>query len=135
MTGPSSSSPVAARRRLYLALWVGWAALTFTLTSIPNVSLKVALPGADKLAHLGFYGVMAFLFVLWRRACGAPVARAILQALCLAALAGCLDEVHQRWIPGRSCDPLDWLADTAGGGCGALVSSLLSVRFPFMITE
>ncbi len=77
MTGLSSSSPVAVRRRLYLALWVGWAALTFTLTSVPNVSLKVALPGADKLAHLGFYAVMAFLFALWRRASGAPVARAV----------------------------------------------------------
>ncbi len=134
MNGAAFPAP-PARRRLYLAAWLCWLVLTITLTSIPNVTLKVAPPGADKLAHLGFYGVMAFLFALWRRSSGASVARAALHALCFAALVGILDEVHQRWIPGRSCDPLDWLADTAGGAGGALASAFLAVRFPFLMTE
>ncbi len=125
----------ATRRRLYLALWIGWVALTFVLTSIPNPEFEVPLPGADKLEHLGFYGVMAFFFALWRRASGVSPARTVVQALAFAALAGALDEGHQHWIPGRTADPLDWLADTAGGGCGALFSALLSVRFPSLLTE
>jgi len=126
---------LATRRQLYLALWVGWVALTFVLTSIPNPTFQVPIPAADKLEHLAFYGVMGFFFALWRRASGASAARAVAQALAFAVLAGCLDEVHQHWIPGRSADPLDWLADTAGGGCGALFSALLSGRFPSLLTE
>ncbi len=125
----------ATRRQLYLALWVGWVALTFVLTSIPNPQFQVPIPGADKLEHLAFYGVMGLFFALWRRASGASTARALAQALVFAALAGCLDEVHQLWIPGRSADPVDWLADTAGGGFGAAFSAFLSGRFPSLLTE
>ncbi len=131
----AASAFFASRRRLYLTLWVGWVALTFVLTSIPNPQFQVPLPEADKLEHLAFYGVMGFFFALWRRACGASVARAAAQALLFAALVGGIDEAHQLWIPGRSADPLDWLADTAGGGCGALLSALLSGRFPSLVAE
>ena len=30
------------------------------------------------------------------------------------ALYGAADEIHQRFVPNRSCDVLDWLADTLG---------------------
>jgi len=33
--------------------------------------------------------------------------------LLIATYAG-LDEWHQHFAPGRSCDPLDWLADMTG---------------------
>ena len=123
------------RRRIYLALWVGWVALTFVLTSIPNPEFEVPIPGADKLEHMACYGVMGFLFALWRRETGASTRRAVIHALLVTALVGCLDEVHQRWIPGRFPDPLDWLADTAGGGSGALSSAFLPRLFPFLTTE
>jgi len=131
----AASTFFATRRQLYLALWVGWVALTLVLTSIPNPTFARPIPGADKLEHLGFYGVTGLFFALWRRASGASIARAVVQALVFAALAGCLDEMHQIWIPGRAADPLDWLADTAGGGCGALLSALLLGRFPSLVTE
>ncbi len=134
MSGAPSAWP-APRRRLYLVAWAGWLALTFVLTSIPNLSLEVPVSGIDKLAHLGFYGVTGFFFALWRRAAGASPARAVALAAMFALAAGCLDEVHQFWIPGRSADPVDWLADTVGGGGGALLSTLLSARFPFLVTE
>jgi len=110
-------------------------ALTFLLTSIPNPEFEVPIPGADKLEHLVFYGVMGFFFALWRRESGASFKGAVVQALLFTAVAGGLDEVHQHWIPGRIADPLDWLADAAGGGSGALFSALLPRLFPFLITE
>ncbi len=131
----TASTPLARRRQLYLAAWVGWAALTFVLTSIPNMTLQVPVSGADKLAHLGFYGVIGFFFTLWRRASGVSFTRAAAQALLFVALAGCLDEVHQIWIPGRSADAVDWLADTVGGAGGAILSALVAVRFPSLVTE
>ena len=126
---------MATRRKTYLALWVGWAALTFVLTSIPNPEFEVPIPGADKLEHLVFYGVMGLFFALWRRECGVSFKRAVVHALLFTTLAGGLDEVHQYWIPGRFADPLDWLADTAGGGGGAVLSGLLPRLFPFLATE
>lgn len=134
MTRPASV-PSASRRRLYLALWIGWAALTFVLTSIPNPRFPMPPLVTDKVAHLAFYAVMGFFFALWRRESGASAARAIVQALLFATLVGVVDEVHQLWIPGRTADPLDWLADTAGGACGGLASALLSWRFPSAATE
>ncbi len=131
----AASTPVPARRHVYLAIWVGWAALTLVLTSIPNPTIDVPLPGADKLEHLAFYGVTGFFFALWRRASGASVRRAVVEALAFSVLVGGLDEAHQRWIPGRSADPLDWLADSAGGGCGALLSEILARRFPSLLIE
>ncbi len=131
----ATPGPLAGRRQLFLALWVGWMALTFVLTSIPRPGFDVPVPLSDKLEHLAFYGVTGCFFALWRRASGASVARAAVQALLFATLAGCVDELHQYWIPGRHADPLDWLADTAGGGCGAFVSGFLSRRFPSLLSE
>ncbi len=110
-------------------------ALTFVLTSIPNPEFEVPIPGADKLEHLGFYGVTGFFFALWRRESGASFGRAVVQAFLFTAVVGGLDEVHQYWIPGRFADPLDWLADTAGGGSGAVVSGFAPRLFPFLRTE
>ncbi len=110
-------------------------ALTFVLTSIPNPKFQVPIPGADKLEHLAFYGVTGFFFALWRRESGASFKRAIAHALLFTAIVGALDEAHQLWIPGRFADPLDWLADTAGGGSGALLSAFLPRLFPFLATE
>lgn len=122
------------RGRLYFALLAGWVALTFTLTSIPNPEFGPSFPGADKVAHFGFYGVMGFLFVLWRRELGAGAAVAVAGAAIFAALLGGVDEFHQQWIPGRSMELLDWAADFAGGTAGGFCSAVAASIFPFLLT-
>ena len=49
-----------------------------------------------------------------------------LRAACLAGIAiasvyGITDEIHQLFVPGRFCDPADWVVDTCGAALGALV--------------
>lgn len=122
------------RRRLYLAMLAGWVALTLTLTSIPDPEFGPSFPGADKIAHFGFYGVAGFLFVLWRRETGKGAAVAVVWAAIFAALLGAVDEYHQQWIPGRSMDLLDWVADFAGGTAGGFCSAVASSMFPFLLT-
>lgn len=132
--GPRVRAGGTARRKAYLGLLAAWVALTFLLTSIPGPDMPDMFPGADKLAHLGFYAVTGLLCALWRRESGARAAAAVVQGLAFAALVGAVDEVHQALIPGRFPDALDWLADAAGGGLGASLSSVLTGLFPYMIT-
>ena len=122
------------RDRLYLAMLAGWVALTLTLTSIPNPEFGPTFPGADKIAHFGFYGVAGFLFVLWRREAGTGAAAAVIWAALFAALLGAVDEVHQQWIPGRSMDLLDWAADLAGGTAGAFTSAVAASMLPSLLS-
>ena len=122
------------RGRLYFALLSGWVALTLTLTSIPNPEFGPTFPWADKLVHFGFYGVMGFLFVLWRREIGTGAAVAVVLAAIFAALLGAGDEFHQQWIPGRSMDLLDWAADFAGGTAGGFCSAVAVSMLPFLLT-
>lgn len=122
------------RGRLYLAMLAGWVALTLTLTSIPNPEFGPSFPGADKIAHFGFYGVAGFLFVLWRREIGTGAAVAVVWAAIFAALLGAVDEFHQQWIPGRSMDLIDWMADFTGGTAGGFCSLKMASMIPALLT-
>jgi len=122
------------RRRLYLALLGVWLTLLITLTSIPNPDFGEGFPGMDKVAHFGFYGVAGFLSALWRRESGRGTKGSAVFAVVLVAFLGAADEIHQRWIPGRSMDLLDWVADIAGGVAGALSSSAAVSLFPSLLT-
>jgi len=122
------------RGRLYLAMLAGWVALTLTLTSIPNPEFGPSFPGADKIAHFGFYGVMGFLFVLWRREIGTGAAVAVVLAAIFAALLGAVDEFHQQWIPGRSMEFFDWVADFAGGTAGGFCSAVAASMLPVLLS-
>jgi VanZ family protein len=132
---PGESTVGHSRRRLYFSLLVTWVVFTFFLTSLPGRSFHLPFRVSDKAVHFVFYGVMGFLCALWRRESGVPAGRAILSALLFTAVAGVVDEVHQHWIPGRSMELLDWMADTLGGGIGAIISVLLPRLFPSLITE
>jgi len=112
----------------------GWVALTLTLTSIPNPEFPPSFQGADKVVHFGIYGVMGFLVVLWRRETGKGAAVAVVWAAIFAALLGAVDEFHQQWIPGRSMEFLDWVADFAGGTAGGFCSAVAASRFPYLLT-
>ncbi len=122
------------RGRLYLVMLAAWMAFTFTLTSIPNPEFGLSFPGADKVAHFGFYGIMGFLFVLWRREIGTGAVAAVVWAAIFVAVLGAVDEVHQQWIPGRSMDILDWAADFAGGTAGGFCSAVAASMLPFLLT-
>ena len=122
------------RKRLYSTLLVLWVAFTFLLTSIPNPQVDIPLPYVDKIAHFGFYGVMGFLCALWQRESGRRALAAVLVGMAFVSLVGAVDEVHQHWIPGRSMDLFDWIADTAGGSAGALFSAFLPIWLPFLLT-
>ncbi len=74
---------------------------------------QVAAPGItnfDKIAHFSVYGLLATLLVRLGRG-----PRSVVLALLATSLYGASDEWHQYFVPGRSCELGDWVADTLGG--------------------
>ena len=67
------------------------------------------IPNFDKVAHFSIYGLLATLTVRAGRGRWAPWV-----ALAAVSLFGVIDEWHQSFVPGRSCDAADWVADTLG---------------------
>jgi VanZ family protein len=119
-------------QRVYFLLLVGWVLVTFVLTSIPAPKIPVPVRHADKVAHLSAYAVMGFLCARWRREGGASQKGAALYSLGFVALVGAFDEIHQFWIPGRTMDVADWVADVAGGAVGIAFSAYLPAFFGFL---
>ncbi len=74
-----------------------------------------------KAAHFSEYGLMGFLWYLWLRdrRGGMPI------ALGAAALYAVTDEIHQYFVPGRSCELRDVLVDTSGALTGILAAFVL----------
>lgn len=126
---PSVPKSLSAARR-----WAaGWAAFLFTLTSWPKppeVPILSGLPHFDKLVHGGLYAVAAFLLYRCVQWPGGPLFSLSRALVIVGAMAvwGVADETHQAWIPGRSMEASDAVADVAGACAGALCASLLSGR-------
>jgi len=72
--------------------------------------------GWDKAAHFACFGVITAL--LWRGTCG----RAPLAVLACVVTFGALDELHQMFVPTRSAELLDFVADATAAlaVCGVL---------------
>ena len=49
-------------------------------------------------------------------------------AVVVASLYGASDEVHQIFVPTRSCDPMDWLVDTIAAALAIAVFAIIMSR-------
>lgn len=95
-----------------------WAALIFAVSHRPTVSLP-DLSHADKVSHAAAYAVLgvALAHALHRsRARAWP-----LWSVALGWLYGASDEFHQSFVPGRSPEAADWVADAVGVLIGTFV--------------
>jgi VanZ family protein len=108
---------------------IAWAVFILALTSIPNPTLPSVTNG-DKLGHLSVYAVLGWLSMRAAQAEAATAARRRAAVAALAAISafGALDEWHQQFIPGRSPDRGDWIADTVGAGLGILLAAAIGRR-------
>lgn len=91
----------------------------FLLTHLP-IDVNAEATGADKVAHFSMYAVLAALLLI---ALGKfrPIGLGAAAAVVLAAAGyGAIDEWTQGFV-GRTSDPWDWLADTAGAIVGAVL--------------
>jgi VanZ family protein len=99
-----------------------------TATSLPGDALRAAptFPGADKVVHVFMYGVLG-----WLAASAGATSRRPVPVVALwfgIALFAAADEWHQRWIPGRSADWADWVADALGAAAAIWLLNMASGR-------
>jgi len=89
------------------------------LSSLRRIPLNAAFPESDKLAHFAVFSAFGVLLAFGVfPACG-RLARTRIGLIWLAgAIGGILDELHQLFVPGRSCDAWDAAADALGVALG-----------------
>jgi hypothetical protein len=84
---------------------------------------------SDKVAHLVAFGILALPMArALRYFRERPLAERLGRGALLSSLAGALLEVWQAFLPHRSAELLDWVADTAGAFGVALVAAVVARR-------
>ena len=107
--------PLPAR----FAVWfwpVAVAAMIFVASHRPKLGGGSWFRHSDKVVHFAVYGLLGTLACrparTWR---GAAVAVLVTSAF------GASDEWHQSFVPGRTAELADWVADSAGAACAAVL--------------
>ncbi len=115
---------------LSLTLALAWMGMIFFLSHQPSLPTPSLFPGQDKLFHAGAYGLLALLYLgsLPRHRPG-HAGRQVLIVSLLAILYGVTDEFHQSFVPGRSPELLDLLADGVGAFTAAWLATLVKQRY------
>ena len=97
-------------------LWpVAIGLLIFSASSRSGVA-GPRIPHFDKVVHFSVYGLLGTL--VYR---AMPGRGAAWWALLAVSAYGATDELHQYFVPGRSAEIADWIADTAGAGLAILL--------------
>jgi VanZ like family len=93
-----------------------WAAVLFAFSSRSTLPTDLG-GGLDNVAHFGAYAILGLLLgrggVLSRLALAWP--------LLIGWAYAASDEIHQAFVPGRSPEAADWLADALGVAAGCIV--------------
>ena len=95
-----------------------WAGLISWLSAQPRVPrVGPEFPFKDKVGHWLLFCVLGWC-VAWalQRAHNLRLPKVALLAMLITSAYGVADEFHQRFVPNRTCDGMDWLADTFGAG-------------------
>lgn len=117
------------------ARWRAWwlpclyMAGIFVLSSFHlDVTIDESVPFRDKGIHFLEYAVLGFLCANAARRSfpDRPAWRTFAVGAFVASAWGLGDELHQAFVPGRSAEILDWVADTLGSVTGAGLRFALS---------
>jgi len=121
---------VTPRARIALA-WAPallYMALIWVMSSISHIDLPVgSFPLADKGVHAVEYCFLAVLvaYAVRQTFPERHLARTATVSVLIVVSWGVLDELHQAFVPGRSSDVLDIVADAVGGSVGVALHGAL----------
>ncbi|MEW5908295.1 MAG: VanZ family protein [Thermodesulfobacteriota bacterium] len=95
--------------------------MIFSFSSRPAPSQIPVFPYSDKIVHLLIYMIMGILFYRAFRREKDQTRTAIELAVSASILYGISDEIHQSFVPGRTAELSDVLADAFGSFFGVLL--------------
>ena len=116
-----SSASQSSTVSVFFVYWLppfAYAALIFYLSSIPGTTYPTLFFSADKLLHLGEYGILGYLLA---RALGYyhfKKKALFITAVSICFIYGVSDELHQFFVPYRCPSVIDILADGIGSSLG-----------------
>lgn len=119
---------------VYLPLALYWIIL-FTATTLPGNQLP-DLHLSDKIEHFSAFFILAVLLnlaLIFQRKSFVLFKYAALVTIVITLSYGAIDELHQIFIPGRSADIRDWLADSTGVILGVFILNLVKSLFNYKI--
>lgn len=104
----------------------------FVQSASPATPALPPWPGLDKMLHFAVYALMGILFFRAYQTTGLNNKPALLAVASIlsAALYGLSDEIHQSFVPWRSAETLDLVADTLGAWAGVGVWQRLASGRP-----
>lgn len=108
-------------------------ASSFAGAEVPNMPLMFG----DKIVHFSVYFVLglSILFSLVVDRSQWKDSKIIIMTILLGALYGASDEFHQAFVPGRSVELLDWLADLFGVAFSTLFIKQIKQLSIFIFTK
>lgn len=123
-------------RKIFHYLLLIYCCLIFTESSFPGDDFpKIDLTLADKYVHFIIYFGLCLLFFYslnnqtkFTKLHQSP----LFFALLFTSLFGITDELHQYFVPNRSCDILDWTADTIGALICVIFVKIFYKKLPFI---
>jgi VanZ family protein len=110
----------------FLRFWfplLCYSAIISFVSSLSTVPVPYTEISFDKLLHAGEYGVFGFLLARALGSCERKFSLHVIfgVVIIISLVYGLLDEYHQSFVPGRTCDLIDVAADWLGGVLGGWV--------------
>jgi VanZ family protein len=125
--------------KLFHFALISYLLLIFIASSIPGEEIpKIGFEFSDKLIHAVVYLILFILFFYSLKYQTKSVKlrnNAIMFAGIFSALYGVTDEIHQRFVPMRSCELSDWIADVTGVFIGIVLVKFVTERKSIMTTS
>jgi len=105
-------------RWLPALVWAGGIFAVSAMSAPPKIGPE--FPLKDKAIHWTLFCILGWLIArALRRTHNLSLPKTFVLAILLASAYGASDEFHQRFVPNRTCDVMDWLADTLGASAAA----------------
>lgn len=125
---------MAKHRFLWITIAVLWLVISTILLCLPGSAFPESswtdyIPFFDKWVHIGMFAILTFLLCMAASAWGYSSARTFAILALLSFAYGVLMEfVQHYWIPFRSFDVWDMVADGAGAALGFMVIRMMLRR-------
>ena len=117
----------------FLIYWfpiILYCLLIFIQSSYPSIEHTPEWPNFDKVLHCVAYAILGALFLRAFKTSRIKnhVRLILILSVLLSFLYGISDEIHQHFVPSRSADIMDVLADMIGGFMGVYLYQAITAK-------